>query len=296
MFVRASSCRTTSRLGASMTSLSAPPASMGTRTAPPPMVKLVTRSGALAAKNNAAAVPTSGPTTCGAPRPHCSMRRARNVPIASGAISAGRPSEWPKPGRSIATARATPDTRSQIRRYAQRLSGHGLNINTVTADESALLSANRIRTPSHTRKSGVMGKYPAAFIVVVSRSLCLLNATYSPLLHVVSSRHRVDGSSSREPQLRPIHDNRSIRPGAARAKRALRTRSFRSGRKPAVEVVENRFDSRPQLVGDLVLALTLAGAPSRLADDDLEDAGERDSLQPGNLCGCIADRVGDGVG
>src|SRR5207302_10887813 len=44
----------------------------------------------------------------------------------------------------------------------------------------------------------------------------------------------------------------------------LHTRSFHSGRKPAVEVVENRFDSRPQLVGDLVLALTLAGAPSRL--------------------------------
>src|SRR5437879_4386170 len=72
-----------------------------------------------------------------------------------------------------------------------------------------------------------------------------------------------------------------------------------AGRKPAVEVVENPFDSRQQLVGDLVLALTLAGAPSRLADDDLEDAGERDSLQPGDLgcdCGRIADRVGDGVG
>src|SRR6185295_3076724 len=174
MLVRASSCRTTSRLGASMTSLSSPPASMGARTAPPPMVKLVMRSGAWAAKNNAAAVPTSGPTTCGAPRLHSSMRRARNAPIVSGAISSGRPSEWPKPGRSIATTRATADTRSQIRRYAQRLSGHGLSINTVTADESALLSANRIRTPSHTRNSGEMGEYPAAFIVVVSRSLSSL--------------------------------------------------------------------------------------------------------------------------
>ena len=49
--------------------------------------ELVTRSGALAAKNNAAAVPTSGPTRVRrAPRPHSSMRRARNVPIASGAI------------------------------------------------------------------------------------------------------------------------------------------------------------------------------------------------------------------
>jgi catechol 2,3-dioxygenase-like lactoylglutathione lyase family enzyme len=87
--------------------------------------------------------------------------------IASGAINSGRPSEWPKPGRSIATTRAAPDTRSQILRYAQRLSGHGLNINTVTARESALLSANRIRTPSHTRKSGE--------IVVVARSLSSFN-------------------------------------------------------------------------------------------------------------------------
>jgi hypothetical protein len=46
--------------GASMTSLRAPPASIGKRTAPPPTVKLVTRSGVLAARNRAAAVPTSG--------------------------------------------------------------------------------------------------------------------------------------------------------------------------------------------------------------------------------------------
>src|SRR5436189_193669 len=49
------------------------------RTAPPPTVRLVTRCGALAARNSAAAVPTSGPTTCGAPRPHSSTRRARNA-------------------------------------------------------------------------------------------------------------------------------------------------------------------------------------------------------------------------
>ena len=151
-----------------MMSLSAPAASIGSRTAPPPIVKLVTRSGALAAKNSAAAVPTSGPTTCAAPRSHSSISRARNVPIASGAISSGRPSEWPNPGRSIATTRAASETRSQILRNAQRLSGQGLNINTVAADESALLSANRIRTPSQTRKSGAMGWWPSAFIVVVS--------------------------------------------------------------------------------------------------------------------------------
>src|SRR5258707_15551804 len=61
MLVLASSPRTTSRLGASMMSLSAPPASIGKRTAPPPTVKLITRSGALAARKSAAAVPTSGP-------------------------------------------------------------------------------------------------------------------------------------------------------------------------------------------------------------------------------------------
>jgi hypothetical protein len=64
--------------------------------------------------------------------------------------------------------RATADIRFQIRRYAQRLSGHGLSINTVTADESALLSAKRTRTPSHTRNSGARGEYPGEFIIVVS--------------------------------------------------------------------------------------------------------------------------------
>ena len=55
--------------------------------------------------------------------------------------------------------------------------------------------------------------------------------------------------------------------------------SFRRRGKPAVEVVEDGFDGWPQLVGDLVLALALAGAASGLGDDDLEDAGERDSAQ-----------------
>src|SRR2546428_631049 len=144
MLVLASSPRTTSRLGASMMSLSAPPASIGKRTAPPPTVKLVTRSGAFAARKRAAAVPTSGPTTCGAPRSHSSIRRARNAPEASGAISSERPSEWPKPGMSMATARPTAETRSQMRRKAHRLSGHGASSRTVTS-ESALVSANLIR-------------------------------------------------------------------------------------------------------------------------------------------------------
>ena len=53
---------------------------IGKRTAPPPTVRLVTFSGDLAARKSAAAVPTSGPTTCGAPRPHSSISRARNCP------------------------------------------------------------------------------------------------------------------------------------------------------------------------------------------------------------------------
>src|SRR6266567_5696912 len=117
----------------------------------PPAVKLITRSGALAARKSAAAVPTSGPTTCGAPRPHSSIRRARNAPEASGAISSGRPSEWPNPGRSMATSRPSAETRSQIRRKAQRVSGHGASSRTVIS-ESALLSAYLTRTPSLTRK------------------------------------------------------------------------------------------------------------------------------------------------
>jgi hypothetical protein len=161
MLVLASSPRTTSKLGASMMSFSAPPASIGKRTAPPPTVKLVTRSGALAARKSAAAVPTSGPTTCGAPRPHSSIRRARNAPEASGAINSGRPSEWPNPGRSMATTRPTAATPCQMRRKAHRLSGHGASSITVMS-ESALSSANLTRTPSQTRKYVVIGDTASA--------------------------------------------------------------------------------------------------------------------------------------
>ncbi len=48
--------------------------------------------------------------------------------------------------------------------------------------------------------------------------------------------------------------------------------SCRRGGKPAVEVVEDRFDGWPQFVGDLVLVLALAGAAPGLGDDDLEHA------------------------
>ena len=62
---------------------------------------------------------------------------------------------------------------------------------------------------------------------------------------------------------------------------------------------QDRFDGGPESVGDLVLGLALAGAASRLAGQDLEYAGECDSLQPGEFgrnCARLADRGGDGRG
>src|SRR6476620_1252774 len=52
---------------------------------------------------------------------------------------------------SMATTLPSDVTRSQIRRKAHRLSGHGASISTVVS-ESALVSANLTRTPSRTRK------------------------------------------------------------------------------------------------------------------------------------------------
>src|SRR5580704_11221007 len=68
---------------------------------------------------------------------------------------------------------------------------------------------------------------------------------------------------------------------------------------PAVELVEKVLDDRIQLVGDLRLALALAGSLPGLADDDLEHAGQRGSLQPGDLQrdgGGVADSGGQGSG
>ena len=59
---------------------------------------------------------------------------------------------------------------------------------------------------------------------------------------------------------------------------------FRRRGEPAVEVVEDGFDGWPQLVGDLLLALALAGAASGLGDDYLEDA---------RLAGDSGTRIGD---
>jgi hypothetical protein len=66
-------------------------------------------------------------------------------------------------------------------------------------------------------------------------------------------------------------------------------------RKPAVEVVEDRFDGWPQLVGNLVLALSFASAASGLGDDDLEHAGECDAPQLRDL-GRYRLSLGNGAG
>jgi hypothetical protein len=54
-----------------------------------------------------------------------------------------------------------------------------------------------------------------------------------------------------------------------------------------------------QLVGDLRLALTRAGALTGIADDDLEDTGKRNALQLGDLGrdgGAVADGGSEGGG
>ena len=81
----------------------------------------------------------------------------------------------------MATTRPTDATRLQIRRKAQRVSGHGASSSTVTS-EAALLSANLIRTPSQTRKYGAIGETVSASISPFS--------FFNPLLAVSADRQR----------------------------------------------------------------------------------------------------------
>src|SRR5256885_14760140 len=74
---------------------------------------------------------------------------------------------------SMATTLPSDVRRSQMRRKAHRLSGHGASISTVVP-ESALVSANLTRTPSTTRK------------YVYSRSVPVLISGF--LLHPLSDR------------------------------------------------------------------------------------------------------------
>src|SRR6476660_8185680 len=80
---------------------------------------------------------------------------------------------------------------------------------------------------------------------------------------------------------------------------ALAGPQFVAGVCPPVEVVEDRLDGWPQMAGDLVRVLALAGAASGLGDDDLEHAGERDSPQFGDLgrdCLSLSNAGGEGAG
>src|SRR3954470_5437774 len=73
---------------------------------------------------------------------------------------------------SIATTRPTAETLPQMRRKAQRDSGHGASSRIVTF-ESALVSANLTRTPSQTRKYVEMGTASfTAFLLTCQRGTC----------------------------------------------------------------------------------------------------------------------------
>src|SRR5450755_2203715 len=85
---------------------------------------------------------------------------------------------------------------------------------------------------------------------------------------------------------------------AASAARLLQCRRCRDA-EPAVEFVEDVVDDRIELVSDLRLTLAVTGALAGFADDDLEYAGQRDPLQPGDLQrdgGGVADGTGEGGG
>ena len=113
---------------------------MGTAAAPLPTTTLATRSGRAAAANSAAEVPMSGPTTCGRPRPHASISRARKPPIAEGERRSSRRSDPPKPGRSTAKSMKRGVSNDQIGANAYRLSGHGL-VSRITCSAQPSLAA-----------------------------------------------------------------------------------------------------------------------------------------------------------
>src|SRR6266508_6797337 len=80
----------------------APVTRSGTAVPPPPIAKLCTSSGWVAAANSAAALPTSGPPKCTDPNFHSWTSRTRNPPIGRGDSRSKRRSDCPNPGRSIA--------------------------------------------------------------------------------------------------------------------------------------------------------------------------------------------------
>ena len=131
-------------------------ASIGKRTAPPPTVRLLTRP--------APSQQGTAPRRCRrraddarSTETPLSIRPARKAPAASGAISSGRPSEWPNPGRSMATTRPTAATRS---RCDERPTGSQATAPTATRRRPKLPCCRRTApaTPSQTRKYVVIAK------------------------------------------------------------------------------------------------------------------------------------------
>ena len=102
-------------------------------------------------REQAAAVPTSGATTCGVPTSASAMSWDRNSPIARGARKFSLRSDAPEPGRSTAKGRACPDSGARMGANAYTLSGHGLVNRTVGSCEPPL-SAYRTRSPPIVRK------------------------------------------------------------------------------------------------------------------------------------------------
>ncbi len=79
-----------------------------------------------------------------------------------------------------------------------------------------------------------------------------------------------------------------------------RSRRRGAGREPEVDVVEEVFDDRPQLDGDLGMVLACDFSPADLVGDGLERPGEGHSLQSGDMwwgaVGWLGDDGGHGVG
>ena len=98
-----------------MTSLSAPPASIGKRTAPPPTVNCDALRCPRGEEERRGRADVRADDVGSSQAPLVDQT-ARNAPEVSGAISSGRPSEWPKPGRSMATPVANPEVGTDRRR------------------------------------------------------------------------------------------------------------------------------------------------------------------------------------
>jgi hypothetical protein len=89
-------------------------------------MRLRNRSGRVSEAKSSDGVPTSGPTACTDVRPNASIAFVMNAPIFCGAKRSSRPSDLPKPGRSIASTLNCFASPAHTEAKAKMLSGHGL--------------------------------------------------------------------------------------------------------------------------------------------------------------------------